>query len=129
MVPGFNHNVMHKGRMFHIQTEDSGPKKPWIVTHLFAHGGHIIDSRKTSYDDIVSMPEMEEVVREMMEEQHKNMLRDLKDGKYNHKFEDVAAEGAKEAPKAAAAPAAAKPLVDPARTLPDVILDYFRAQG
>lgn len=129
MVPGFNHNVMHKGRMFHIQTEDSGPKKPWIVTHLFAHGGHILESRKTSYDDIVGMPEMEEVVREMMEEQHKNMLRDLKDGKLDHKFQDAAAPAAKEPAAPAAAPAAAKPLPDAARSLPDVILDYFRAQG
>src|SRR5690606_34821597 len=35
MIPGFNHNIKHKGRIFHIQTEDSGPKNPHIITHLF----------------------------------------------------------------------------------------------
>lgn len=127
MVPGFNHNVMHKGKMFHIQTEDSGPKRPYIITHLFMDGGRIIDSRKTSYDDIVGMPEMDDVVREMMEEQHKNMLRDLKDGKYNHVLgpEDSGPE------ETAGAPSAKKSLdemMDANKTLNDVVLDFLRTQ-
>ena len=39
---GFNNNVRHKGRVFHIQTEDSGIKHPHIITHLFADGGRIL---------------------------------------------------------------------------------------
>lgn len=110
---------MHKGQMFHIQTEDSGVKNPHIITHLFI-GGDIIDTRKTSYEDIVGMPEMEEVVREMMEEQHKNMLRDLKAGKYNWAIRK--AEGSEEP--------AQRPgddtLIDDTKSFSDVILDYFR---
>lgn len=120
MVPGFNHNVMHKGRMFHIQTEDSGKRNPHIITHLFI-GGDIIESRKTSYKDIVGMPEMEEVVREMMEEQHKNMLRDLKAGKFDHMIREKLGE-----PEPETTPGG-DTLIDESKSFGDVILDYFHS--
>lgn len=82
MIPGFNHNIKHKGRIFHIQTEDSGPKNPHIITHLFV-GGNILASKKTTYDDIVGQSEYEKTVRSMMEEQHKQMLRNLINGVYD----------------------------------------------
>ena len=44
MIPGFNHNIKHKGRIYHIQTEDSGPKNPHIITHLFV-GGNVLASK------------------------------------------------------------------------------------
>lgn len=90
MVPGFNHNIMHKGRMFHIQTEDSGIKNPHIITHLFV-GGNILSTKKTSYADILNSDHLEEVVREIMEEQHKAMLRELKRGVYDPPEERAAA--------------------------------------
>jgi hypothetical protein len=82
MIPGYNHNVMHKGKLFHIQTEDLGEKNPVIVTHLFL-GGNVVDTKRTSYADILGSENREELIREMMEEQHKSMLRDLKRGKYD----------------------------------------------
>lgn len=121
MVPGFNHNVMHKGQMFHIQTEDSGVRNPYIVTHLFV-GGNILNSRKTSYADIVGMPEMHEVVREMMEEQHKNMLRDLKAGKFNHFI-----KGEEKFSVEAARRSGDDTLIDDSKSFSDVILDYCRS--
>ncbi|MCP4503217.1 MAG: hypothetical protein GY822_25045 [Deltaproteobacteria bacterium] len=82
MVPGFNHNIKHKERIFHIQTEDSGAKNPHIITHLFV-GGNILSSKKTTYAEIVGQPEYENTVRSMMEEQHKQMLRNLINGVYD----------------------------------------------
>jgi hypothetical protein len=82
MIPGFNHNIKHKGRIFHIQTEDSGPKNPHIITHLFV-GGNILASKKTQYSDIVGQPDYEKTVRSMMEEQHKQMLRNLVNGVFD----------------------------------------------
>ncbi len=83
MVPGFNHNIKHKGRIFHIQTEDSGPKNPHIITHLFV-GGNILASKKTQYADIVGQTDYEKTVRSMMEEQHKQMLRNLVNGVFDN---------------------------------------------
>jgi hypothetical protein len=82
MVVGFNHNIKHKGKMYHIQTEDSGLENPHIITHLFV-GGNILASKKTSYSDIVGAENLAQVVRELMEEQHKEMLRNLINGVYD----------------------------------------------
>src|SRR6266511_5576110 len=82
MVVGFNHNIKHKGKMYHIQTEDSGLENPHIITHLFV-GGNILASKKTSYADIVGAENLAQVVRELMEEQHKEMLRNLVNGVYD----------------------------------------------
>ncbi len=82
MIPGFNHNIKHKGRIFHIQTEDSGPKNPHIITHLFV-GGNILASKKTQYSELVGQPDYEKTVRSMMEEQHKQMLRNLVNGVFD----------------------------------------------
>ena len=41
MVVGFNHNVMYKGEVFHVQTEDSGITNPHIITLLY-RGGTIL---------------------------------------------------------------------------------------
>lgn len=79
-VLGFNNNVRHRGRVFHIQTEDSGVKTPRIVTHLFADGGHIIKTTRTEYTDILHRSDLAQVVREMMKSQHKAMFAALRRG-------------------------------------------------
>jgi hypothetical protein len=82
VVTGFNHNVKHRGKVFHVQTEDSGLQNPHIITHLFV-GGNILASKKTSYADIAGAENLAQVVRELMEEQHKEMLRNLVNGVYD----------------------------------------------
>jgi hypothetical protein len=93
MVVGFNHNIKHKGKMYHIQTEDSGLENPHLITHLFV-GGNILASKKTSYADIVGADNLAAVVRELMEEQHKEMLRNLINGVYDDVDEANAAQAA-----------------------------------
>lgn len=85
MVVGFNHNVVYKGEGFHIQTEDSGINNPHIITLLYK-GGNIISSKKTSYADIVKMDNLDQVVEELMKEQHKDMLRRLKAGEFDERL-------------------------------------------
>ncbi|NTX00625.1 hypothetical protein HUA74_00860 [Myxococcus sp. CA051A] len=82
-VTGFNHNIKHKGKVYHVQTEDSGVNNPHIITHLFV-GGNILASKKTSYSDILNAENLAEVVRELMEEQHKEMLRNLINNVYDN---------------------------------------------
>lgn len=86
MVVGFNHNFRYKGEVYHIQTEDSGVKSPNIVTLLY-QGGTILASKKTSYADITKVDNLEQVVEELMKEQHKNMLRSLKSGEFDSAIE------------------------------------------
>ncbi len=82
-VTGFNHNIKHKGKVYHVQTEDSGASNPHIITHLFV-GGNILATKKSSYADIVKSENLPELVRDMMEEQHKQMLRNLVNGTYDN---------------------------------------------
>ena len=84
MVLGFNHNVMYKGEIFHIQTEDSGLANPHIVTLIY-RGGVIISSKKISYDDIIKIENLETIVTELMKDQHRDMLRRLKAGEFDER--------------------------------------------
>jgi len=86
MVVGFNHNFRYKGELYHVQTEDGGLKSPNIVTLLYC-GGTILASQKTSYADITKVDNLEQVVEELMKEQHKEMLRRLKDGEFDERLQ------------------------------------------
>jgi hypothetical protein len=66
--------------VFHIQTEDSGVKSPRIVTHLFADGGRIIKTTRTSYQELLGRADLTQVVRQMMKDQHKSMFTALRSG-------------------------------------------------
>ncbi len=82
MLQGFNHNIRYHGRLFHVQTEDGGLQNPHIVTLLY-HGGSIVSSKKTAYADILTSDRRDQVVSEIMREQHRQMLRDLREGRFD----------------------------------------------
>ncbi len=100
---GYNNNIKHRGKVFHVQTEDSGVKHPHIITHLFMDGGRILKSVKRSYAEHLGDEKMGETVRQMMKDQHKAMLVSLRDGQYDHLLGDGAAPAAP-APQSAPAP-------------------------
>jgi hypothetical protein len=79
-VLGFNNNVRHRGRLFHIQTEDSGVKFSRIVTHLFADGGRIIKTSRTDYLEHAEKHDVSAIVRQLMKDQHRGMFTALRSG-------------------------------------------------
>jgi hypothetical protein len=102
-VLGFNHNVKYRGRVFHVQTEDSGPVNPRIFTHLY-YGGTILATKKHEYDPTAA----EDVVRALMQSQHKSILKELKSARHDERVERFfAARGEVLEP---AAPATGEPL-------------------
>ncbi len=82
---GYNTNVRHKGKLYHIQTEDSGVTRPHVITQLFADGGRIVASEKTSYQEHVESEHLPEIVKQLMREQHKRVFIGLRDGVYDEK--------------------------------------------
>jgi len=80
---GYNTNVRHKGNLYHIQTEDSGVKRPHVITQLFADGGRIIASEKTSYEEHLGAENIAAIVKQLMQEQHKRVFIGLRDGVYD----------------------------------------------
>ena len=117
MIPGFNHNIQHLGKTYHIQTEDSGKDNPHIITLLYLEGT-IIAKKKTSYADILTVDRLTDVVRELMQEQHKSMLRQLVKGGFDNLTSPIEVNGApiqpetiKQMPPPKPAPPQAQPAI------------------
>ncbi len=91
MLPGFNHNIRYKDRVFHVQTEDNGLKQPRLITQVFVDG-HILAIEKSEYGDIVTSyandeEERDQKIRTKMQDQHKRLLKNLVGGLYDDKIE------------------------------------------
>lgn len=86
MLPGFNHNLRHRGAIFHIQTEDGGRSDPRILTQLFI-GGRLLKVDRRSYSALLSSQasphEIEAAIRERMMAQHKSMLKRVALGEFD----------------------------------------------
>jgi len=80
---GFNNNVKHLSKVFHVQTEDSGLDKPHIITHLFADGGRIIKSHKRTYAGEVARDDVSDFVKALMKGQHMEMVLMLREGRFD----------------------------------------------
>ncbi len=77
-VLGYNHNLRYGGRVFHVQTEDSGQSYARLYTHLFFEGT-ILSSKKEEYDPAAA----EDAVRALMQKLHKAMIRELTRGEHD----------------------------------------------
>jgi hypothetical protein len=143
MLTGYNTDFKFQGKIYHCQTEDGGVNSPAITSLLYFQGA-ILASRKTSYADILKADCLEEVVRELMMEQHKQMIRDLMQGRLD--LNNAPRESTytpQPTPKAAPAPVVAPPreekpaapVSQPApapaaeaekeKSLDDIILDFL----
>ncbi len=123
MLVGYNNNVTYKGKVYHVQTEDSGLKNPVIVTLLY-YKGTILASKKTNYSHLVGSTDTKKDIRELMKEQHKAMLKELIAGKYTvEKQEDEAKPAIESAVTAGPSKSEIKKHAD--KTLDDILLDYI----
>lgn len=83
MVTGFNTDVPHNGKVYHVQTEDRGLKNP-IVESLVYVGGEILLSRKTPYDELVETGRAnDDVLAKRMEIQHKGLIAEIRSGAFD----------------------------------------------
>jgi hypothetical protein len=78
---GYNHNVKYKGRIYHAQSEDSGPANPHLFTHLY-YEGTIVATKRHEYDRESS----DEIVRGLMQGQHKAILKELRHGVHDERL-------------------------------------------
>lgn len=82
---GYNHNIPHRGRLYHVQTEDSGVNKAHIFTHVF-YDGTIIASNKVNYDPEAEVEDLDQHIIGLMQESHKSMIRQLRRGVFDEKI-------------------------------------------
>ncbi|HEY3176252.1 MAG TPA: hypothetical protein VGK94_10915 [Candidatus Polarisedimenticolia bacterium] len=82
MITGYNTDIKHNDRVFHVQTEDKGVDNP-VIESLVYMGGKIVASRQYSYAPLLREGYTEKAVQEMLDSQHRKMVRDINGGKYD----------------------------------------------
>jgi hypothetical protein len=125
-VVGYNHNLRYRGRLFHVQSEDSFPLNPHVFTHLFFEGT-ILSSKKLQYDAEAH----EDTVRTAMQQSHKAMIKELMHGDHDVRVvaffaargQEAFSEPSRAAAAAAAAASSPAPGATPAAAAADVAVD------
>jgi len=86
VITGYNTDVKHDGKVFHVQTEDKGIANPIIETLIYVGGGQIIASKQYNYVNLVVGGKCDDrAVSELLESQHRRMMRWVSGGKYDPK--------------------------------------------
>lgn len=106
MITGFNTDIRHGDRVFHVQTEDRGLSNP-IVESLVYVGGQILLSKRSPYTDLIAEGKVDEAaVKQLMDLQHRRIIEAIRRGRF-----DGAASGGTDAgvakPEVPISPAAA----------------------
>src|SRR5229473_326870 len=114
VITGYNTDVKHNNRVFHIQTEDKGDVSPHIESLVYV-GGQILATRRTSYAEAIRERRDDRAVQEIMEQQHRAMIAAIQRGRFD------APDGSPEALETEPAGAGD-------RTLDQVILDYLASE-
>jgi len=132
VITGFNTDIKHNEKVYHIQTEDKGLQNPYIESLVYV-GGEILASKKTSYAEQVKTGVDEKWIGSLMEQQHRTMIAAIKRGRF-----DVVADITKvSARPTMSGPMPAPPAVEPSpplaideeRTLDQVIIDYLASEA
>lgn len=82
---GYNNDIEHRGKTFHIQTEDRGDNDDTIETQLF-QGGAILDTKITTYTELVAGlegKERDDKIQAMMKASHRSLYKKLLAGEYD----------------------------------------------
>lgn len=135
MITGFNTDIKHNEKVYHIQTEDKGLQNPYIESLVYV-GGEILASKKTSYgEQLKSGGADEKWIGGLMEQQHRTMIAAIKRGRFDNPADATAAAatsgGAIPKPTMSAPmpDAAAAAAISEERSLDQVIIDYLASEA
>ncbi len=120
MITGFNTDVKHKNRVFHIQTEDKGEANPYVESLVYV-GGEILATKRTSYAEVVQNGRDDPAVQDLMEQQHRTMIAAIQRGRFDGPNGGVQVPdgmSAPEAPSAAASAGPSAPTLEPPPSTP-----------
>src|SRR5437764_5324453 len=90
VITGFNTDIRHNDKVYHIQTEDKGLQNPYIESLVYV-GGEILASKKTSYAEQVKGGGADEKwIGSLMEQQHRTMITAIKRGRLDNRADATA---------------------------------------
>lgn len=124
MISGLNTDTEYQGKTYHIQTEDGGRRSPVITTQVF-YKGAILFTKKTSYSDILKADIVENIVRDLMKQQHTQVIRELLSGKLLEKKPVQSPPSAPSTPATQPSLISLPPRDSVKKNLDDLILDYL----
>jgi len=131
VITGYNTDVKHNNRVFHIQTEDKGDASPYIESLIYV-GGEILATRKTSYAEVIKNGRDDKSVQELMEQQHRTMIAAIQRGRFDGpngslRVPEGMSDGLEEEDETeSGGPGQSTSVGD--RTLDQVILDYLASE-
>ena len=131
MITGYNTDVRHAERSFHVQTEDKGASNPNVESLIYV-GGQVVAAKRTSYSDLLEDPSAETKVIELMDHQHRTMISAIRQGRFDEKVWEMLG-GTPPLPSSAntgdvpVEPAPGAPGAD--KSLDEVILDYLTSES
>jgi hypothetical protein len=82
VITGFNTDIKHSEKVYHVQTEDKGVGNPYIETLVYV-GGEILASKKTSYAEQLKTGVDDKWIGGLMEQQHRTMIAAIKRGRFD----------------------------------------------
>ncbi len=133
MITGFNTDIRHNDKVYHIQTEDKGIQNPYIESLVYV-GGEILASKKTSYAEQVKNGVDEKWVGGLMEQQHRTMIAAIKRGRFDGPADQT--KSSMDMPRGTVAQPADRPFGAPVtaaaadeKTLDQVIIDYLASEA
>ena len=129
MITGFNTDIKHNEKVYHIQTEDKGLANPYIESLVYV-GGEILASKKTSYAEQIKTGVDDKWISGLMEQQHRTMIAAIKRGRLDQPADETKFKTPR-GTVAAPAPGSAKsagPATDE-KTLDQVIIDYLASEA
>jgi len=125
LITGFNTDIKHNSKVYHVQTEDKGLSNPYIESLVYV-GGEILASRKTSYADRVGETGFDEkAISNLMEQQHRTMIAAIKRGRLDALSGTQTGGGV---PRETIM-ASAQQAEDDSKTLDQVIMDYLASEA
>ena len=136
MITGFNTDIKHNDKVYHIQTEDKGMANPYIESLVYV-GGEILASKKTSYAEQIKTGIDEKWIGGLMEQQHRTMIAAIKRGRFDQPADSTQVKMARSTmsqsapdsgPKMASPPSASSTGVGE-KTLDQVIIDYLESEA
>jgi len=135
VITGFNTDIKHNEKVYHVQTEDKGSTNPYIESLVYV-GGEILASKKTSYAEQLKGGVDEKWIGGLMEQQHRTMIAAIKRGRFDAPADVTKAglSGISPATLAGTAAATAEPAAPAAaineeKTLDQVIIDYLASEA
>jgi hypothetical protein len=136
VITGFNTDIKHNEKVYHVQTEDKGVGNPYIETLVYV-GGEILASKKTSYAEQLKTGVDDKWIGGLMEQQHRTMIAAIKRGRFDAPADSTRTSERAALPTLAQSQdtgvvfeeAASPATVSEEKTLDQVIIDYLASEA